>query len=143
MAFAVLHGRVFLESAKYLPAPLPVDGIIGDAPHHEKALHRLWALQIVRIGRLDDVVLLPLGFGIPASRQTGTPREWQEGILVRLEPYNLWGQSGLRDMVHAPACLHEFSRKLHLMFLCATPSRFVSCFGLCEAACCTQGNGTG
>src|ERR1700710_508939 len=69
MSFAVLEFSMFLKSAEYLPAPLAVDRVACDAPHHKEALHCLGALQIVLVERLDNVVLLPLGFRIPAAGQ--------------------------------------------------------------------------
>jgi len=61
VAFSVLEDCAVVKRLEYLPAPFPVHGIVRDSPHHEKALHGLWALQIVCVPRLDNIINLPGG----------------------------------------------------------------------------------
>ena len=137
VALSIVEDCVFPKRVKYLPAPFPVDGIVCDSPHHEKAFHGLWALQTVRVQRLDNVIFLPGGFGVFAGRRWQSSGCGLEGGIVSMEPGDLGRKPGFCNLIHSPACLHELSRKLHLLVLFGAPARRPSCFGLSKTAGCT------
>ena len=41
ITLSILEDPVLLKCLEDLPAPFPVDGVVRDAVHHEKAFHRL------------------------------------------------------------------------------------------------------
>ncbi len=136
VTLAIVEDCVFLERVENLPAPFPVDGIVCDSPHHEKAFHSFWALQIVRVQRFDNVIFLPGGYGVFAARLGQSSGCGLEGGIVSMEPGNLGREPSFCNPIHSPACLHKLSSKLHLLVLFGAPARCSSCFGLSKTAGC-------
>lgn len=57
---------IFLKRLEDLPPPFPIDRVPRYAPHEQQTFHRLGPLEVMRIERFDDVILLPALQGIHA-----------------------------------------------------------------------------
>jgi hypothetical protein len=131
----VFQSSPFDKALEHLPAPFTVLLVASDAPHVEETLDSLWPLQVVSIGGLQDEVFLAyiITFEMGrVGRVESLGRFWKGGgyevvvhewRVVNLEVRNLRCQSGWRDLVHAPASLHELFGETHVFFLLSAPAR--------------------